>query len=424
MIKSGAGVSPAEQSLSTFKISERDARTTSIGNRLRQYLEDPFLNHLYTEIRGAGRLRSISVDITNVCNLRCHGCYFFSEEMDRYSAPTNDADFDAFVAQEKARGTNFVTVVGGEPSLTLNRLKKLHLQFWINVATNGLIRIPYQGFENMPIGVSVWGDRAIDQRLRGSGKIDSFARALENYRNDPRVFWYYAVTSGNAYEIESVVDQCVNNGNYVLFNFYGDLSGLGVPFDHRNGFAEARNQIDRMIQRYPERILMTSYLSKVVSTGRLYDEQWGHEVCTSISPDHYANRDRIRNGKPFNPHFRAYNADLKSTRRCCTGIDRECESCFDVWEHFSWIMLNLRKHLASKQEFTWWLTTTYMFYLINRIVDFESGIQVLPEIHERCRGRGFAEVGSGSPASEICMGTRGRAAAPFHRAAPASILGE
>jgi hypothetical protein len=46
-------------------------------------------------------------------------------------------------------------------------------------------------------------------------------------------------------------------------------------------------------------------------------------------------------------------------------------------------MLNMRKHLGSKQEFTNWLTTMYLFYLINRIVDYESGMKLLPEIHAR-----------------------------------------
>ena len=235
----------------------------------------------------------------------------------------------------------------------------------------------------MPIGVSVWGGHPTDTELRGYGRVSVFARALENYRKDPRVFWYYTVAPGNAHEIETVVEQCVNNGNYVLFNFYGDLANLGGALNYKLGFAEVRHEINRMIRRYPERILMTSYLSDVVSTGRLYGERWGHSVCTSISPDHEANADRISNGKPFNAHFRAYNADLKTTRRCCTAIDRDCESCFDVWQHFSWIMLNLKKHFASKQEFTRWLTTMYLFYLINRIVDFDSGIQLLPEIHQR-----------------------------------------
>ena len=41
------------------------------------------------------------------------------------------------------------------------------------------------------------------------------------------------------------------------------------------------------------------------------------------------------------------------------------------------------KHLGSKQEFTNWLTSMYLFYLINRLVDYEDGVQNLPEIHQR-----------------------------------------
>ncbi|RMI12462.1 MAG: radical SAM protein [Calditrichaeota bacterium] len=355
-----------------------------MANSLRTYLQDPFLNRLYTEIRQAGPLRSISVDLTHVCNLRCVGCYYFAENMDRHRLPGKDeAAFEAFIEREKARGTNFVTVVGGEPTLALDRLHKIYRNFRMNVATNGLRRIPYEGFENMPIGISVWGDHETDRQLRGSGRVDVFARALNNYRDDPRAFWYYTVTPGNTHEIERVVTRCVENGNRVLFNFYGDVEQMGGELDHRQGFDRVREEIERMIERYPDRILMTRYLAEVVSTGWLYDERWGYDVCTSITADHPVNRERIANGKPYNPHFRAYNADFCTTRRCCTGIDRDCDSCFDTWEHFSWVMLNLRKHLGSKQEFTNWLTTMYLFYLINRIVDFEEGIRLLPEIHRR-----------------------------------------
>ena len=99
-----------------------------------------------------------------------------------------------------------------------------------------------------------------------------------------------------------------------------------------------------MIRRYPDKMLMTSYFSEVVSTGTLYDEQWGWDVCTSISSDNEVNQERLRNGKPYSPHFRAYNADFTTTRRCCTGIDRDCATCFDTWEHYSWVMLNMKKH--------------------------------------------------------------------------------
>lgn len=359
--------------------------------RLKEYLQDPFLNQLYAEIRQMGSLKSISVDITHVCNIRCQGCYFFAEDMDRNQAPREEADFDAFIEREKERGTNFITVVGGEPSLMLNRLKKLYDNFWILVVTNGLRKIPYEGFENMPITVSVWGDHETDKNLRGGGKVDVFAKALKNYKDDRRAQWYYTTTPGHAHEIEGVVEQCVANGNYVWFNFYGDLTEAGGNLDHHHGFDRVRREINRMIERYPDRILLSSYLSKVISTGQLYDETWGYDVCCSISSDNEINRGRIQNGKPYNAHFRAYNPDLKSTRRCCIGEARDCSTCFDVWAHFSWIMLSMKRHLGSKQEFTNWLTSMYLFYLINRIVDFEAGVKLLPELHQRLRYLDAAE---------------------------------
>jgi hypothetical protein len=43
----------------------------------------------------------------------------------------------------------------------------------------------------------------------------------------------------------------------------------------------------------------------------------------------------------------------------------------------------MKKHLGSKQEFTNWLTSMYLFYLINRLVDYDNGVKHLPEIHQR-----------------------------------------
>ena len=210
--------------------------------KLREYLQDPFLNRLYSDIRTAGALKAISVDITHVCNIRCEGCYFFAEDMDQYKAPKDEAEFDAFIEYEKARGTNYVTVVGGEPSLILDRVQKIYQNFKLMVVTNGMRAIPFEGFENMPIAVSVWGDHETDIRLRGHGKIDVFARGLKNFKDDPRAIWYYTTTPGNAHQIESVVEQCVQNGNYVFFNFYGDLGSRGGELDHRYGFDTVRRK--------------------------------------------------------------------------------------------------------------------------------------------------------------------------------------
>lgn len=349
-------------------------------NRLHEYLKDPLLRYLYQEIRSAGPIRSVSIDITHECNLRCKGCYYFAEDMDK-TFTSSEAKVDNWIESEKTRGTNFVTIVGGEPALALDRLGKIYSNFRVNVATNGLIKIPEKGFENLPIGVAVWGNSEMDSSLRANGKRDLFAEALKNYRNDSRAFWYYTISPGNYLEIREVVERCIENGNRVLFNYYSDLDGLGGKLDYRTGFEDVMNEVNKMIDLYPEYILSTRHLNQVVSTGDLFGVKWGYNVCTNLSENLEMNQERFANGMPSNSHFRAYNADFESTRRCCTGIERNCDSCFDTWEHFSWIMINMRKHLDSKIEFSNWLTTTYMFYLINNMVFPESKSEILKEIH-------------------------------------------
>jgi hypothetical protein len=348
-------------------------------SRLSSYLENPVLKGMYQLVRSAGPVRPISLDITAKCNLRCTGCYYYAEGMDKVDARRDDEAFDAMIESEKARGTNFVTIVGGEPALVPDRLKKIYDNFKMNVATNGLIRIPRKGLGNMPMGIAVWGDRQTDARLRAEEDRDLLTVALKNYRDDPRAFFYYTVAPGHAHEIESVVEEIVNNGNMVLFNYYSDVSELGGELGYRQGFDAVRREVERMIERYPDMMYTTRYLNDVTTTGKLADESWGYDVCTNLSIDNEINAERKTNGKPLNLHFRAINADFKTTRRCCTGMFRDCASCFDTWEHFSWIMINMRKHLGSQAEFSNWLTTMFAFYVVNRLVNLDEGHRLLAE---------------------------------------------
>lgn len=351
-------------------------------SHLGDYLKDPLLGFMYQKIRQAGSIRSVSLDLTNICNLRCKGCYYFEEGMES-SGQGSLHELDKWIESEKERGTNFVTVVGGEPSLELVGLQRIYQSFKLNVATNGIVKIPVDGFEQLPIGVAIWGNHKTDSDLRAKGKRDLFTKALENYKNDDRAFWYYTVAPGHAHEIEAVVDQCVQNGNRILFNYYSDLSHLGGEYDNRNGFNKVMDEIDRMIEKYPDMIYNSSYFNQVVGTGSLYGAKWGFDVCTNLSENFEPNQPRFQNGNPFNAHFRAYNADYASTRRCCTGINRSCDSCFDTWEHYSWIMINLRKHANSKEEFSNWLFTVFTFYSLNRIIEVEHMDEILTQLHER-----------------------------------------
>jgi MoaA/NifB/PqqE/SkfB family radical SAM enzyme len=330
-------------------------------------------------------VRPAVVDLTHRCNLRCKGCYFFTEEMDRFRKPSGDQAFDDFVEREKARGTNYMTVVGGEPALELGRLKKLHDNFDVLPYTNGLIRIPVDGFEDLDIAISLWGGHETDRMLRGSEKVDVFAKALRNYRGDPRVVWYYTTTSGNAHEILPVVEEIVANGNLLTFSFYEDHEGLGDRFDHGGGFDKVRAEIDRAIALYPESILTTSYLVEVGTTNRLYGLEWGHDVCPAVSVDNLKNVERLTKPYPYSKHMRCYLPDLQTTRRCPVGEDHPCSACYNVLAKMTWIAINGDLHRGSEAEFTRWLTATYVFHVFIGVIPRSAGARRLPEIHERLR---------------------------------------
>ena len=185
--------------------------------------------------------------------------------------------------------------------------------------------------------------------LPGNGTLDIFAKSLQNYKGDRRVILYYTTTPGNADEIESVVEQCVAKSNFVAFSYYCDHESMGGQY--RGDFAGVRSEVDRMIGRFPNRIITSSYINEVATTNVMVGKRWGYDVCCTISPDNAVNQARVRNGNPYNSHFRAFNADLKTMRRCCISVNNDCNDCYNVYPRMSWIMANLELHLSSKADF-------------------------------------------------------------------------
>lgn len=355
-----------------------------IDPRVEDYLQgDALAIELYSQLQAIPAMRSIVMDITHKCNIRCTGCYFFEEEMDQFKKPDTEKEFDEFIAAEKARGTTYMTVAGGEPALMLDRLRKLHRNFRVMPFTNGLKKIPVEGFETMPIALSVWGGHETDKMLRGGGKKDIFAKALQHYKNDARVTWYYTTTAGNADEIEDVTEEIVANGNLLMYSFYEDHTKLGGKFDHGSSLRHVRAEIDRMIERHPGRILTTSYINKVGSENEMFGQRWGYDVCPTIDADNPKNQARVANGNPYVSHFRALYPDLKTTRRCCIGEAHDCSSCFNVYSKMTWINVNVKKHLQSRESFFNWLSSNYIQHFFVRLVSLEQALPLLPQIHAR-----------------------------------------
>ena len=133
------------------------------------------------------------------------------------------------------------------------------------------------GFEDIGIAVSVWGDKETDKQLRGNGIVDVLNRGLKNYKDDNRVVWYFTLSEDIRDSIFETSLSIIENGNYISFNFYGDVSGQSTP-----DFGGVCKEIEKLIKIYPDKIIFTKYLSYVISTGQLHEQSWGHHVMFGL----------------------------------------------------------------------------------------------------------------------------------------------
>ena len=124
-------------------------------------------------------IRSSIYDVTNRCNLRCKGCFFFSS--DEHKAAPEEMDihkWEAFIDREKERGVNLAILIGGEPTLCLDRVEAFYKRLPTFCATNGLIQVPRDRFPDMMVGISLWGDEEDEKTLRGKDTFSHFQQKL------------------------------------------------------------------------------------------------------------------------------------------------------------------------------------------------------------------------------------------------------
>jgi sulfatase maturation enzyme AslB (radical SAM superfamily) len=118
---------------------------------------------------------ALSVDVTNVCNLRCKHCFWDSYD-EELSAGTKEDILDSVkeVLKKYPTITN-VTWYGGEPLISNKTIALVQegLRFKKNnlVITNGTFPIP-EWRENVHFAVSLDGTQEIHDSLRGVGTYD------------------------------------------------------------------------------------------------------------------------------------------------------------------------------------------------------------------------------------------------------------
>jgi sulfatase maturation enzyme AslB (radical SAM superfamily) len=212
-----------------------------ISAQVRVVLQDhpDLLSRFLTLQRLAVSVRPSEFHVTNACNIRCDGCWFFAFGHDKTSNEVKDVDrLNNVIEEIRARKRiNAALLIGGEPTLFPDRLQVFRSKFrYLTISTNGLRQLPKEGFEDVAVGITLFGGGPLDDQLRGikpggqrfTGLLQT---ALANYRDDPRAGFIFALTEPGVGYIEDTVRRIQDNGNRVQFSYYSNYGGQGGTVD-------------------------------------------------------------------------------------------------------------------------------------------------------------------------------------------------
>lgn len=311
------------------------------------------------------RVRASEYLMTNACNIRCRGCWFFENDFDKATKElTRESSIRAFVRRERERGVNYAIIIGGEPTLIPQRIAIFVEEMpYVTISTNGLKPLAVQGFERVAVQISLFGGGKLDDELRairpgGERFSGLFDTALRNYRGDPRACFVYAITEDGIEHIEESVQRIAENGNRLSFNFYskyGSKEPLRMVSAPRLVEAALRAK-----ERFPDVVLSEPYFIETLVTGRSHWAEFGYDVCPSLSVDNPVHERRLNNGNPVLPRFNAWAGDGKTLNFCCTSGN--CADCRDSQALLSWLLVNMYQFRESAKLLKTWIEISESYW--------------------------------------------------------------
>lgn len=306
-------------------------------------------------------IRSSIYDVTNKCNLRCKGCFFFSSDEHQVTEETDINKWEAFTQSEKERGVNLAILIGGEPTLYLDRIEAFQRHMRTSCATNGLIKVPRDRFPDMVVGISLWGDPEDEKVLRGR---DTFAVSSKNYYGDPNTYYLYTLTPSQLGKIETMVKRIGDIGVKVHFQLLSNDELVDGYNWTDETMKQVRDEMDEMMAKYPRTVISSHYYHQIITTGRMLDREWGWMECPSVTQP----LDKRDPAPKSLIGFIRWAADLKTMHRCCTSATRDCRLCKDGAAHMSWVMVNKRDHIRTSQDLKNWIEIYEMFAKLYRYI--------------------------------------------------------
>ena len=313
--------------------------------------------HWYERYKKISKLniRSSIYDVTDRCNLRCKGCFFFSSGEHEVAKEETDINkWHRFVDREMDRGVNLAILIGGEPTLCMDRIEAFYKRLPTFCATNGLIKLDRARFPDLMVGLSLWGDEEDERTLRGK---DTFTISSANYQGDPHTYYLYTITPKQLGKTEKIIQKIRDVGVKAHVQLLSNDEGVDGFSWQPEELIDIRAEMDDLLDNYPDTLVSCKYYHEIITTGKMLGRTFGWMECPSVT-EPIDKRDprpkRLTN-------FIRWASDLKTMHRCCTSETRDCSTCKDGAAHMSWVMVNKRAHIKSSKDLQNWIEVYEMF---------------------------------------------------------------
>ncbi len=307
-------------------------------------IADPLIRERWEKVRRFFFLRESTYDMSNRCNIRCEGCYYFTGEKQFADENSDKKSWRKLLESEKKRGITFVVLAGAEPSLVPELCQVCYEVIPLGtIASNGLKPVPKE--IDYQIHISVWGNDQTSQTIRKAP--DMLVRQMANYRDDSRAVFVYTFTPVNIDEARQVTRMLADNGQKITFNMFSSPVGYKGHLRHSSKTLEkTRLVMSELLSEYPQTVLFSSY-NIVAHT----DELGLHDLFSCSYPRMNPSTD-IGLGKSF----RQYRTDLQWDRdaACCVP-DTDCDDCRHYAAGSAIVTARMYRHAIDPVTFSAWL---------------------------------------------------------------------
>jgi MoaA/NifB/PqqE/SkfB family radical SAM enzyme len=320
-------------------------RTTSgVQCKFSDIIADPIIRERWEKVRRYFFLRESTYDMTNRCNIRCEGCYYFTGEKQFAKENLDEAAWQQLMAEEKERGITFAVLAGAEPSLVPQLCRICFDNIPLGaIATNGLKTIPREiGYR---LHISVWGNDQTSKEIRKADNM--LSRQMDNYRDDPRAVFVYTFTPYNIAEARQITRVLADNGQRITFNMFSAPVGYSGPLRHTSdSLTRTGNMMSELLSDYPQTVLFSEY-NIVAHTS----EKGLHDLFSCTYP-----RMNPSTAIGLGRSFRQYRTDLQWDRdaACCVP-DTDCADCRHYAAGSAVVTARMYRHASDAETFTAWL---------------------------------------------------------------------